>query len=216
MSRATSPSTRDDGPPPRPNGSDDGGSWRLFARDLATSAVAVMLVGAYLFAISGVWPPLVAVESGSMVPNMEENDLVFVMEEHRFAGEEAVGDTGVVTAAVGRGTGYETFGRPGDVIVYEPNGDGEGTPIIHRAMLWAEPGEDWVARANDSYLARADTCEEVRHCPVEEPAFITKGDNNDFYDQARASPISEPVQPEWVVGTAEVRIPGLGWLRLRT
>jgi signal peptidase len=216
MSRARSPSSGDPGPPSGRDGGEDGGSWRLFARDLATSAVAVLLVGAYLFAVSGVWPPLVAVESGSMVPNMEENDLVFVMEEGRFAGDGDAGDTGVVTAATGRETGYETFGRPGDVIVYEPNGNGQGTPIIHRAMLWAEPGEDWVARANESYLARADTCEEVRHCPVEEPAFITKGDNNAFYDQARASPISEPVEPEWVVGTAEVRIPGLGWLRLRT
>jgi hypothetical protein len=50
----------------------------------------------------------VAVESGSMVPNMEEGDLVFVMEEHRFAGPGAVEDTGVVPSAVGAETDYRT------------------------------------------------------------------------------------------------------------
>ena len=197
-------------------GGDDETSWGLFARDLASSALAVLLVGGYLFAVSGVWPPLVAVESKSMVPNMEKNDLVFVMEEHRFAGSGAVDSTGVVTAEAGQTSGHEMFGKPGDVIVYEPDGNNRTTPIIHRAMLWAEPGEDWVARANESFLAGADTCEEVRHCPVDEAGFITKGDNNGYYDQVRPNPISRPVRPDWVVGTAEVRIPGLGWLRLQS
>jgi signal peptidase len=29
-----------------------------------------------------------------------------------------------------------------------------------------------------------------------------------------ASAISEPVRPSWVIGTAEFRIPWLGWIRL--
>jgi signal peptidase len=200
----------DDGP------SDDDGSWRLFARDLVTSALAVLVVGAYLFAVSGVWPPLVAVESGSMQPNMEQNDLVFVMEEHRFAGEAAVGSTGVVTASAGAESEYVKFGQPGDVIVYTPDGRNDTTPIIHRAMLWAEAGENWVERADPDHLGSDTTCEAVQYCPAEESGFITKGDNNGHYDQVRPSQLSRPVQPEWVVGTAEVRIPGLGWLRLRT
>jgi signal peptidase len=195
--------------------SGDQDTWRLFARDLVTSALAVLVVGAYLFAISGVWPPLVAVESGSMQPNMERNDLVFVMEEHRFAGADAAETTGVVTAASGAGPGYVKFGNPGDVIVYTPDGDNDTTPIIHRAMLWAEAGEDWVARADPDHLGSDTTCEAVQYCPAEESGFITKGDNNGHYDQVRPSQLSRPVQPEWVVGTAEVKVPGLGWLRLR-
>jgi signal peptidase len=191
-------------------------SWRLFARDLLTSALAVMIVGAYLFAVSGVWPPLVAVESGSMNPNMERNDLVFVMEEHRFSGPGATSSTGVVTAASGQETDFRKFNRTGDVIVYKPNGNNQTVPIIHRAMLWAEEGENWVAKADESNLGSATTCEAVEYCPAEQSGFITKGDNNRHYDQVRPSQLSPPVQPEWVVGTAEVRVPGLGWLRLRT
>jgi signal peptidase len=179
------------------------------------SVFAVALVGAYLFAVSGVWPPLVAVESGSMQPNMERNDLVFVMEEQRFPGGGAVASTGVVTAAAGAESGYGSFGEPGDVIVYTPNGRSDTTPIIHRAMLWTDAGENWVARADPDHLGAAKTCEAVEYCPAAESGFITKGDNNGHYDQVRPSQLSRPVRPEWVVGTAEVRIPGLGWLRLR-
>jgi signal peptidase len=207
----------DSGPPTlgEDGSSEDGDTWRLFARDLLTSALAVLVVGAYLFAVSGVWPPLVAVESGSMQPNMERNDLVFVMEEHRFAGADAVDSTGVVTAEAGNGSRYVKFGKPGDVIVYTPDGQNDSTPIIHRAMLWAEAGENWVARADPDHLGSDTTCESVQYCPATESGFITKGDNNGHYDQVRPSQLSRPVRPEWVVGTAEVRIPGLGWLRLR-
>jgi signal peptidase len=211
--KATMP---DPGRTPGDDGSSDGGdTWLLFARDLLTSALAVLVIGAYLFAVSGVWPPLVAVESGSMQPNMERNDLVFVMEEHRFAGADAADTTGVVTAAAGTGSGYVKFGKPGDVIVYTPDGRNDTTPIIHRAMLWAEAGENWVERADDDHLGSATTCEAVQYCPAETAGFITKGDHNGHYDQVRPSRLSRPVRPAWVVGTAEVRIPGLGWLRLR-
>lgn len=202
----------------RLGGATDGGdSWRLFARDLLTSVLAVMLVGAYLFAVSGVWPPLVAVESGSMQPNMERNDLVFVMDEERFSGAGATGATGVVTAATGEDAGHRMFGQPGDVIVYKPNGSRDRTPIIHRAMFWVEEGEDWVARADESFLARTDSCSDIETCPAEHAGFVTKGDNNGAYDQVPGRGAHTGiVAPEWIVGTAEVRVPGLGWFRLRT
>ena len=190
---------------------DDGDSWKLFVRDVVTSILAVALIGVYLFAISGVWPPMVAVESGSMTPNMDVNDLVFVMETERFQPEHAHGETGVVTAAMGEQTGYEQFGQPGDVIIFEPNGNDERTPIIHRAMLWVEEGENWCDRADEQYLSGSDQCAEA---PNE--GFITKGDSNPQYDQTGDRRLSEPVKPEWVIGTAEIRVPGLGWLRLRT
>lgn len=34
------------------------------------------VVAATLFAVSGVWPPMVAVESGSMAPSLRTGDLV--------------------------------------------------------------------------------------------------------------------------------------------
>jgi signal peptidase len=211
-------STEHPGPPPRraeETTADDGGDWWLFVRDVTTSVLAVLLIGAYLFAISGVWPPMVAIESGSMEPQMNVNDLVFVMESERFQPADAASGTGIVTARIGAETGYEQFGNSGDVIVFEPNGASGQTPIIHRAMFWVEEGENWVAIANESYLGGVDSCEQIRSCPAPHDGFITKGDNNGRYDQAGFGQSNEPVKPEWIVGTAEVRIPKLGWFRLR-
>ena len=187
-------------------------SWKLFTRDVVSSVLAVALLGMYLFAISGVWPPMVAIESGSMEPNMEVNDLVFLMETERFQPEEAHRDTGVVTAAIGSETGYGTYGGDGDVIVFEPDGNGNTTPIIHRAMFWVEEGENWCELAEPRYLGSLDTDDE--DCIAPNDGFITKGDNNNRYDQASVQ-AERPIKPEWVVGTAEARIPRLGWFRLR-
>jgi signal peptidase len=189
--------------------SDDGG-WTLFARDIVTSVLAVALVGIYLFAISGVWPPMVAIESGSMEPNMEINDLVFVMDNDRFEPGQAHGETGVVTAA--NASGYSQFGNGGDVIVFTPNGNGDRTPIIHRAMFWVDAGENWCDRADPEFLGNNPPSEE--RCEADHAGFITKGDANPTYDQVEEG-LSTPVRPGWVVGTAELRIPGVGWLRLR-
>ena len=190
-------------------------SWGLFARDVLTSIVAVLLVGMYLFAISGVWPPMVAIESESMDPNMQVNDLVFVMEPDRFQPADAHGDTGVVTVQTGEETGYEQYGNSGDVIIFEPDGDEGDTPIIHRAMFWVEEGENWVGKANDEYIRGPNDCSQVQACPAPNAGFITKGDNNHEYDQASPTQANRPVKTEWVIGTAEVRIPRLGWFRLR-
>jgi len=200
---------------------EDGTDWWVFVYDIVNSAVAVLLVGALLFAVSGVWPPMVAVESPSMTPHMKTGDLVFVMEETRFPGEGAQDDTGVVTHQTGATTDadYRKFKRQGDVIVYQPNGNGDTTPIIHRAMFWVEEGENWYDRADKQSIGRYSACgnstsEALPNCPAPHDGFITKGDANGRYDQV--DQLSGPVRPAWVVGTAEVRIPLLGCLRLRS
>ena len=186
----------------------------LFIREMAVSIIVVLTIGMLLFAISGVWPPLVAVESGSMEPHLYRGDLVFVMEETRFAPEFAVAGTGVVTAEAAPEHEYAKFGGPGDVIVYRPFGSNATTPVIHRAHFWVEEDENWYDRVDPQYVS-AEDCEELRYCPAPYDGFITKGDNsvsNDYYDQARG--ISTPVKPEWVRGRAVIRIPWLGWVRL--
>jgi len=208
-------------PRPEPEGDAPGDDDRLFSddflvfvRDVVTSVLAVFLLGTYIFMISGVWPPMVAIESGSMEPNMDVNDLVFVMETERFQPAEAEGETGIVTAETGAETGYSNYGGYGDVIVFEPDGNENRTPVIHRAMFWVDEGENWYDRANQEFLGGADSCEEIAACRAPHAGFITKGDNNPTYDQAGNGEFV-PVKPEWVVGTAEVRLPRLGWLRLR-
>jgi signal peptidase len=187
--------------------------WQ-YLRDVVTSVGAVAMIGLFLFAVSGLWPPLVAIESPSMEPNIETGDMVFVMAPDRFSGENAT--HGVVTAAVGTDTGYSRFGGGGDVIIYEPDGDERRTPVIHRAMLWVDAGENWYDRANQDDIGAADDCEDLRYCPAPHAGFITKGDYNGGYDQLGGRAISAPVRPEWIVGTAEARAPGLGWLSLRS
>jgi Signal peptidase I len=205
-------------PPRRREAEQEREEWQMFVRDLVTSVLAVLVVGAYLYAVSGVWPPLVAVESTSMTPNMKVNDLVFVMEPDRFPGPNAQGASGVVTAQAGRQVDYQSFGRHGDVIVYERDGNGQRVPIIHRAMFWVEKGENWYDRADSDHIT-ATKCGEspsegLANCPAPHAGFITKGDSNGRYDQVTS--LSGPVKPGWVVGTAEVRVPNLGWIRLRS
>ena len=182
----------------------------FFVRELGTSAGAVMLVGLVLFGVSGVWPPMVAVESGSMEPHMHKGDLGFITEPGRYTPDAAYGSTGVVTAEAGADVGYRTFGGPGSVVVYDDPGEG-GPPIIHRAQFYVEEGENWYERADPGFVS-ADSCRELLNCPAPHAGFITKGDANGRYDQA--SGIAGPVRPSWITGVARIRIPYLGWVRL--
>lgn len=186
----------------------------LWVREVVTSVGAVLAVGLLLFAVSGVWPPMVAVESSSMHPHMNTGDLVFVMEEHRLAPGFATAETGVVTYQTGEREGYTKFNAPGDVIIYRPD-NRTGTPIIHRARFWVDAGENWYDEANAEYLGNADSCRELQYCPAPHGGFITKGDNeatNRRYDQVNG--LSPPVRPSWIVGTAEVGIPYIGYVKL--
>lgn len=191
--------------------------WVAFVREVVSSLAIVAAIGLILFAVSGVWPPLVAVESGSMAPNLQKGDLVFIMEEHRFAGAAAYNGTGVVTYQTGKAVGYKSFNKYGDVIIYHRDGKKRTTPIIHRARFWVNKSENWYDEAKQKYLGGADSCKELANCPAEHAGFITKGDNNQVYDQVDTGykgPISGPVKPKWIVGTAEFRIPWLGRIRL--
>jgi signal peptidase len=188
----------------------------VFVRDVLSSIAAVAAIGLLLFAISGIWPPLVAVESGSMEPHMTKGDLVFIVEEERYAPQSAIADTGVSTVdAANAADGYRKFGGYGDVIVYEPFGKERATPIIHRARFHVEEGENWVPEANPEHLGNVDSCAEVPRdmCPAPYDGFITKGDAVSTYDQVGSQ--STIVKKEWIRGKAQVRIPLLGWIRLQ-
>ncbi|WP_407067141.1 S26 family signal peptidase [Haloterrigena salinisoli] len=190
----------------------------LFARDMLSSVVIVAVIGLILFGVSGVWPPLVAVESPSMDPNMKTGDLIFVAEDDRFVGDGAVADTGVVTLENGRESGHEKFGNPGDVIVFRPNGNERTTPIIHRAHFWVEEDENWVETKADEDIIGDITCADIDDeiCPADHAGFITKGDANSNYDQVSRTSGADTgvVKSEWIAGKAMFRIPWVGNIRL--
>ena len=190
--------------------------WVRIVRELMSSVVLVLVIGLLLFAVSGVWPPLVAVESGSMEPHLQQGDLVFVMDTGRLTAAAAVPGTGIVSYQQGEASEYRTFEDFGDVIVFDPPSTG-GPPIIHRARFWVDEGENWYDRADSRYI-NAKECgdsrtEGLRNCPAPHAGFITKGDANSAYDQV--SGVSRPVKPKWIKGTAEVRVPYLGFVRLQ-
>ncbi|QLK24567.1 S26 family signal peptidase [Natrinema zhouii] len=184
-------------------------------RDVATIIGIIAAVSILLFGISGTWPPLVAVESGSMEPHFERGDLVFVADEERFAGDGAVAGTGIVTFQSARDSGYEQFGSPGDVIIFVPNGNSTQTPTIHRAQFRVERGERWVETKADPAFLNGATCHDIASCPAPHDGFITKGDANPAYDQLAGSGAKTTVvSPEWVTGKAMVRVPWVGQVRL--
>ncbi|SFC20435.1 signal peptidase, endoplasmic reticulum-type [Halobiforma haloterrestris] len=184
---------------------------------VAVVGVVVGVVAVLLFAVSGVWPPFVAIESGSMEPNANVGDLVFVVEADRYAAEDAVDGTGIVTLETARaGSDGESLGKPGDVIVFAPDGDPMATPVIHRAHFWVEEGENWVETNADASHLAGYGCDETPSCPAPHDGFVTKGDANGAYDQLSDDRFAETtvVAPDWIRGKAAFRIPWLGYVRL--
>ena len=180
----------------------------VYLRDAAVTIGTVLVVGAVLFAAAGVWPPLVAIESPSMEPTVERGDMVAVSGPERFSGVSA-DEHGVVTVAAA--DGYDRLGGDGDVIVFDPP-DRAGPPIIHRVQFRVVAGENWYDRADASHVGTADDCAELTACPAPHAGYVTKGDNNDAYDQATG--IAPVVRPSWIEAKAQLHIPELGWIRL--
>lgn len=127
---------------------------------LAAGMIGLLVLG--LFAHTGSMPPLVVVESSSMihelngeVGSIDAGDLVLVHNQPM--------DTVTTFAEASNPNhpryGYQQHGMAGDVIIYDKNGEG-GTPIIHRAILEVVPNILEVPDRN----ASADDLSDV-HCP---------------------------------------------------
>ncbi len=137
----------------------------------------------------GISRPAVAVESGSMLPNIGIGDVVIIQSAHR---------TQIISHTEGTLSGYTSFDEYGDVILYRKYGSSTDTPIIHRAMEWVEEGEPMWSGG-----------------PVApHSGYITKGDNNRDIDQKTSTSRLEPVKEEWIIGVARWHVPWVGYLSL--
>jgi signal peptidase len=109
----------------------------LILRDVGIALLVVLLVFLVLWAYSGVWPPIVVVESSSMqhedfsssVGVIDTGDLVIVQKTNSHKEIEPY--------VHGQCSGESTYGDEGDVIIYNELGGGD-KPIIHRALIWLE------------------------------------------------------------------------------
>ena len=120
--------------------------------------IAFLVLG--LWAHTGTMPPLVVVESSSMIHeengeigSIDAGDLILVMDTPY---------DNIITFAEASDRdnkyyGYGTHGMEGDVIIYQKNGD-EGTPIIHRAILRVEPSQ--TTSPNRMAANESDYCSE--------------------------------------------------------
>jgi len=111
--------------------------WR--ARDslyfeplVALAIVALLLVSFYAYTSN--WPPVYAIESNSMQHG--SGDHLGYLNAGDIILAQKVPTSSIVPYVVGAGSGYQTYGEPGDVLLYYPNGETGKTPIIHRAVLF--------------------------------------------------------------------------------
>jgi signal peptidase I len=113
--------------------------WR--ARDslyfeplVALAIVALLLVSFYAYTSN--WPPVYAIESNSMQHG--PGDHLGYLNAGDVILAQKIPTSSIIPFVVGATNGYQTYGEPGDVLLYYPNGQTGKTPIIHRAVLFLE------------------------------------------------------------------------------
>ncbi len=236
-----------------------------FVKDIIFVAVVVGAISLLSQLILGVWTPMVAVESGSMVPNLNIGDIIVVQGASR---------TEIIPWDKAEDTGYKAFNLPGDVILYRPYGKealnlldqikallgiapsaDKATPIIHRALRYVEKGEPmWEggpAAPFSGYITKGDHNEVMdqqagqifgmakeSYIQMNKNEFREIGDgiyldkssgfiiyNSPPMDLGTLVPQNgtyvgdgisffTPVEKDWVIGVARVRIPLVGYVRL--
>jgi len=199
--------------------------WGSMGQPLGDSPVVVVESGSMMHCANGVGPQGNACESEryGRIGTIDPGDLVFVKDIDR-------------PSDVGTKAGKDSrhYGRAGDVVVYQPDGDSRRTPIIHRALFWLqingqsetftieELGLHEVTTLNvpalqalGLQLGYAEALRSMEAGP-EDSGFITRGDNNIEADQGPHSNIARlPVKAEWILGKARGEVPWLGLVKLK-
>src|SRR3989339_600595 len=215
----------------------------LFLRDAGIALVFVASILLAMYAYTGLWPPLVVVESDSMMHSEDNVSYVGVIDTGDLVLVKSVdSDSDVQTYMDGYASGHRTYGDYGDVIIYNVNGNELGTPIIHRAIIYLEANADGnsfrsesLRYIDDDKWSTSDPSDTWDHLTsvlriyevgfqsetvtidtsrlVVASGFITKGDHNDNTDQSLPRR-STPVKVTWIVGKARGEIPWFGLLKL--
>jgi signal peptidase len=133
-------------------------------KDILIAVIIVIFVMGALYAYSGgIWPPMVVVESESMMHG--DDSQIGVIDTGDLTIVKKISSRNEVVTYVegnpsytvewrkdlrdgtfeqnsskfgGKKSPLSKYGDYGEVIIYKKNGE-EGTPVIHRAILWIEP-----------------------------------------------------------------------------
>lgn len=163
--------------------------WIGLLNDLLFVALMIGMIMLISQIALGTPKPAVAVESGSMLPNIGIGDVVIIQSAQR---------TQIISYSEGALSGYTSFDEYGDVILYRKYGSSKDTPIIHRAMDWVEEGQPMWSGGPDAPHS----------------GYITKGDNNMQIDQKTSTSMLQPVKEEWIIGVARWHVPWVGYISL--
>ena len=135
---------------------------KTLLRELLLAAGMIGLLVLALYAHTGSMPPLVVVESSSMihdangeVGSIDAGDLVLVHDQDF----DTIVTFAEATEPGNPHFGYAQHGLGGDVIIYKKNGEA-GTPIIHRAIMEVVPHD--ITSPNRNATIDASNSE---HCP---------------------------------------------------
>ena len=123
------------------------GLWKGLVRDLLVAGIIVVIVLVGIYVYTGVWPPLVVVESQSMQHSGTESYFGVIDTGDMVFQQAAPNRADVVTYLEGRASGYATYSDYGDVIIFRHGSD--PTPVIHRAIMY-------VTLHNNGTYATAD------------------------------------------------------------
>lgn len=199
-------------------------------KDVLTAVIVILIIVAAMFAYTGVWPPMVVIESGSMMHDDSSYGKIGAIDPGDFTFVKKVnGRNDVITYYQGEKTGYKTYSDYGDVIVYVKNGVG-GTPVIHRAMCWVEVnitenGTFYDIPELELYSKKTFTISGLNlvnfNPNCNHSGFLTKGDANNGCDQDSSAGIEDElgrkvgiVKLEWIIGKARGEIPWFGGIKL--
>lgn len=204
--------------------------WFGVIRDIAIAFIIVIIIICSLYAYTRNWPPMVVIESNSMMHStnselgvIDQGDLVLV--------KKINGREDIITYSEGMRKNYKTYGDFGDVIVYYKNGYKEDTPVIHRAIVWVEHNKtdpsyfdvpEWGIYHKKKITYNLPSAHVfLKDFIPKNSGFLTKGDNkrtNPQIDQVSHRDIYgrlvKPVRAEWVVGKARGELPWFGLIKL--
>lgn len=127
------------------------GSVVLFLRDAGVALLFVIIILLSMFAFTGQWPPLVVVESKSMMHNSNSISDLGVIDTGDLVLVQKVDEpSDIKTYIDGFATGYKTYGDYGDVVIYKNKGSETTTPIIHRAIIYLKYNSNDMSYSSES------------------------------------------------------------------